>query len=351
MNIALISTYLTECGIATYTQALAEQLAKLNHKITILSEYGTDTFQDQNKALNGVNYIPCWNRKSFTPNQILNSLPKNIDVIHVQHEFGLFPRTLELFKLIYALQEMKIKTVITLHTVLNKSKRIEFNVLLHRAMDKGLQVIVHTHQASAFIPNSKIIPHGITFHKAKKTITETKNILVPGFISSSKGHLEIIEAFSKIYDPVMRTPILHIVGKATDLSYLNKVESNCVTFGIENGVKIYPQFQKDPGKWYEEADLVILGNSDLKFESPYSASGQLHTSVGYHIPIIAKAVPIYENHDGVLYYRNINELAQLIHINQQTKEQCRSRYWSWSQYRSWSLVAQVHLLAYLDKHM
>ena len=89
LKIAFISTFIDQCGIATYTEELAAAMQELGHSVSVFAEY-TSTPEP---ARWEIPYERCWSRED--PTTLSNVLAKlsnaKPDVIHVQHEFGLFP--------------------------------------------------------------------------------------------------------------------------------------------------------------------------------------------------------------------------------------------------------------------
>ncbi|GAG86758.1 unnamed protein product, partial [marine sediment metagenome] len=73
MNVAMISPWAVKCGIFTYTRNLSEALAEKGVEVYIIR-------------------LPRFGRKSDPIfNQVVNKIPVNeIDLIHVQHEYGLY---------------------------------------------------------------------------------------------------------------------------------------------------------------------------------------------------------------------------------------------------------------------
>src|SRR5688572_14831597 len=98
MNILLISTWKTECGIATYTEYLAKALQSLGHEITIFAEAKQKDLSPY-KDFEDFNVYRIWKRSAAFESQFgLKSIfdliqRSNIkpNIIHIQHEFGLFP--------------------------------------------------------------------------------------------------------------------------------------------------------------------------------------------------------------------------------------------------------------------
>ena len=215
-------------------------------------------------------------------------------------------------------------------------------------------VIVHTLAGYAYLtihaPSWKLttIPHG-TYLRAQTSVDPSRSvILCPGFVSPSKGHVEIIHAFAKaisISRNQLRTK-LRIVGLCRDDNYRQRLMSTIAQLDIEEDIEFVEGFVDSVTmhRHYQEAQFVILGNDK---GSPYSASGQLHTAAGYGLPILAKRVPIYDE-PCAIKYDNKHELANLILAFDHTavRDQASLASHIFASQRSWKHVADHHLRVY-----
>lgn len=338
MNIVQVSTYRQACGIATYTEALTQELRKQNHNVYVMAEIPPGTVTPEPES----HVFYSWRRQTFDglrfAKSILNS-PQIPDVVHFQHEFGIFPREDELFKAIKHLHENSVKCFITLHTVLRFPARKDFWIKLDQSSAK---VIVHSAAAQYILFNDDayVIPHGVELRNdahVKCTHVEI-SALVPGFMSPSKGHKEILEIIQKYPGPIE----LKFVGECKDPAYLTQLDSWIADMGIRDSVKIDLGFKPSLHADLMRADVVILGSGK---DSPYSASGQLHTALGYkHLHILAKNVPIYGGTPGVFLYRDPDEaLAALHNVMSRPRP---SELTEVAKQRSWPIVANKHILYY-----
>ncbi len=115
MKIAFISSYVPrKCGIATYTKDLAEELKnqKLEVQISAMeNEIRHDGYPPQVKSLINQEEILDYRKTASTLNE------DSVDIVHIQHEFGLFGG--ESGEYILELARLLTKPIIvTFHTVL-----------------------------------------------------------------------------------------------------------------------------------------------------------------------------------------------------------------------------------------
>ncbi len=222
MRIGIISSFPPiECGIATYCQYLT----------TALKEKGADIYVVCHKGGSGKKVFPAFDYEDgdiaekafrmmtrFTP-----------DVVHIQHEFGLFGRHfgVSVVPLIVQFRLVRIPVVTTLHTVYQDIPR-EHRIIIESIMANSDRVIVHeTYQKAALekILEGKdpgkivVIPHGARevtpVENAKRLLglpSDKKVILIIGYFRPSKNFELVIDIFPEI---CRRYPdvILVVAGK------------------------------------------------------------------------------------------------------------------------------------------
>lgn len=254
-HIAYISTWQTSCGIAEYTRYLTSQLPLK------------------------------WSVYRYP-----NLVPQNIDVIHIQHEFGILPNlNLEIN------QEKFI--VLTWHSVCRFSeehKKIALSIDVH---------VVHTQLQrqwlTPFLQNKPIfiIPHGSTLwnsipqEKAKKTLglsIDKKIVFVFGFSNQSKGYEDIALLASKVSSQI---PCIFIISAAphsvgVDINYMNRIRQMLIQHNACETVKILETHLSDEQiNLYADASDVLLFNYKGDLDTA-SASGAVHRIIAAGKPIV-----------------------------------------------------------------
>jgi glycosyltransferase involved in cell wall biosynthesis len=342
MNIVFISTYPPAyCGIGTYTAALTRELRAQGHQVTILAEHYGGVPEDP-QAFN------LWDRRSGYESpmglgRVAHALTHGQgkpDVVHIQHEFGLFPRNQDLRMLI---DEVKIPFVITLHTVPKLPKRLTELVPIDS------EIIVHTPAGAAEMAKRgrcvDIIPHGVEIVEVPGDHPK-QHILVPGFVSPNKGLEEILEAWA-LTDCFRRYKLL-IAGLCRDHHYEQIIRDKIQNLGIAGTVAFSNQFATEANYHanLHDALAVVLGADK---DTPYSASGQLHTALGYGLPIVAKNVPIYHAPGGILRYHSATECSRWLDALALDDALCatlRTHSEYAAQSRTWAKVAAQHVALY-----
>lgn len=299
MDIALVTTWNVPCGIATYSAALAKALQANGHRVTILSE------QDMERPLNQQGTVTCWRRgSSLTPLvQTVLSSPVKPDVVHFQHEYGLFPNTKELIKAVNALLSAHIRVVITLHTVTGKERWLSELYGNH-------EIVVHTAEGMAALgweAEPIYIPHGCIQGLPPKPELEDHDIplkiLVPGFVNASKATEEVVRAFVEL--PHSNCDMI-VAGLCRDPGYAEKLERIVDFSGGRVDLQLRYHSDEEIYRLFYDSDIVVLGRS---VTTPYSASGQMALAFSFGKPVLAQNSNIHLDHGGAaMLYSTFEEL-------------------------------------------
>ncbi|MFH1746744.1 MAG: glycosyltransferase family 4 protein [Planctomycetota bacterium] len=212
-RVAVIGNYLPRlCGIATFTTDLCEALVnEYEHlQCQVLAVNDTET---------GYEYPP---RVRFElEEQDLSSYHRaanflelrNIDLVNVQHEFGIFGGKAGRH-ILSLLHELRMPIVTTLHTVLQEPPEPEYGEVFQELVQLSDRLVVISHKAIELlqnlhqVPREKIdlIPHGIhdtpfidpNFYKDKFGIEGKWVILTFGLLGPAKGIEYAIQAMPEI---------------------------------------------------------------------------------------------------------------------------------------------------------
>ncbi|GAG60448.1 unnamed protein product, partial [marine sediment metagenome] len=173
MNVAMVTPWTVKCGIYTYTRDLSEALFKKGVDVCIIR-------------------IPRFGIKTLDIMKLVaNSVPEEVDLVHVQHEYGLYSGLEGTFYGVEGLKRLGKPVVTTMHSVGN------FNVDPVVCKNSDV-VVVHNEYCSRRLDHRNvIIPHGCggpfkcpPEEKCKKGLSiDPRAPLVGyvGFISPYKG--------------------------------------------------------------------------------------------------------------------------------------------------------------------
>ena len=288
LKVAFICSYPPrKCGIATFTSDL----------INSMKLAGGEDFEPQVFAMQSTSELPYRNPVKFAIRKDVkydyisaaNYINvTNIDLVSIQHEFGLFGGQGGSY-LSLLLKRLKKPVITTLHTILEKPPAVYFNSLTDvcEASEKvivmnkrGINMLRDTYG----IPQWKIelVSHGIPdlpftsngHYKRKLGMAGRRTILTFGLLSKNKGIEVMLRALPTI---VKANPsVLYIVLGATHpevlrhegQSYKLTLERMVRDLGLEKNVIFHNRFVED------EELFQFLNATDI-YVTPYLHKEQL----------------------------------------------------------------------------
>ena len=373
--VLIVSTYGSRCGIATYTEELAEWLVKENLRIHICAPQEPDSLV--NADIPGVTASSVWGRTSPALADHLLPVAKDFDIIHFQHEHGLFRSTDAFFQALKVFKQRGKKIVVTLHTVHTygdwENTRFLDLVRIHADI-----VIVHTpagHAAVAAARGDAVvirIPHGTRCNVQFGDRTEGMAYLdVPktwwksviggtfGFIGQGKALHATLQAFADgLSRRLIDTSAKYIVcGSAHDSAYRLFLRSVVDRSGCSGNI-----FLRDdlfvPREKVRHV-MAVFDYAVLNTESwTLSASGQTHVHAAYGVPLAVARRPIYDEaiQAGALPYiteKNTHDVT-LSHVNaiaalassSTVRKQVKDSMLAFGKRTGWNKVAKQHAAVY-----
>jgi glycosyltransferase involved in cell wall biosynthesis len=358
MRIIYISTYPpTECGIATYTQYLQTEVRSYGIEVFVLSQYGAkgdNVFEV---------YKPDDKDIAYNLFHIVSKLTP--DLIHIQHEFGLFghDRGVQIIDFLIRCKMADIPVITTLHTVYLKPAWKE-QMITSEILRLSKEIIVHeAYQKEALINEYKclkeihIIPHGVrkteTIKSAKELLglSSKKVVLLAGYFRTSKHFEKLIDIFPNVLARVpnavlliaCRLRVAEYNEKRKQLLRMMRFSDNKEHIRILKG-----QFpQKTLDHIMSAADVVVM---------PYSAgaqSGMLAQFATHNIPLVSSDLLSFkiwnkETGGGLTSYTNedyVNNICKILN-DDVLAEQMRKNIQKSNEHRFWSEIAKKHLHIY-----
>jgi len=219
-HVAFISTFDTDCGIATYTRMLANSLIQKGMKVSVLAEVTPEhTVSDEPMDYDGISVYRCWSRNA--PNWALTTeILQNIhpDVVHAQHEWTMIGQATQ--ALADVLSRFDGTRVITWHTPDFPSNERALSTFM--LFDSVSDLHILHNRSKVPIMSSQCmnavthIDHGILSIKPNPSAKATVQIgeRVPmlftyGFLSGGKGVHTFLKAALKA---VEKSPYFEVVA-------------------------------------------------------------------------------------------------------------------------------------------
>ena len=359
MRIGMISTYPpTECGIATYTEALRAPLDHRRHETFVVSQVGAS-----GRDVFGV-YDP---KQPFAETVFDVSTKLTPDLVHVQHEYGLFGSMhgVQFIDLLMRYRLVDIPVVTTLHTVYESLTRPQ-ELILNEIVEHSARVIVHEpyqkqtlkhYFGDRYDVDSKVavIEHGIREcgpvpgAKSRLGLDGRKVVMLCGYFRPTKGFHKIVERLPEL---VERDPEITLVlaGKLRGIEareYRDKLIRLVEDAGVDQRhIKVFR------GQFPQHTFDTVLSAADVMC-LPYEAgaqSGMMCQCFAMEAPVVASGLQAFRNAidrtgGGVIcdsdddYVDAIIEMLHDDHARKRMRESVR-RYIR--EEAGWSRVAERH---------
>ena len=312
-NVVMISDYNINCGIATYTKYLCDELKLLVSNLVILAE---DKMENETSTVEDEPYvIRCWKRNCADFSRLYAEVERiNPDLIIIQHEFGLFHR-MDIWNCFLS-QLSRWRVAVTFHTVLE-----------HRVPDLKAQldyrtrfmaevccreIIVHTPRARetlrdrGFSGRVHYIPHGCFKPQRLAKLPVTKydmfsqfSIFQYGFGGTHKGWefaIETVEHLVEKYPEVIYVGIFNVPIFERNDSYFRKLLDIVKKKGLENNIALHRGFQSEEMlRNFIRSCRVAL----FPYQVPnrnwcsWGASGAIQMPISLGIPMVLSNFPAF----------------------------------------------------------
>jgi glycosyltransferase involved in cell wall biosynthesis len=302
-QVAFIGTYLPrQCGIATFTTHLSEALTQADPSLSIFAIPVNDRVLDYD-------YPDCVRfelveQDVTSYHRAADFLNRSaIDVISVQHEYGIFGGVAG-SHILSLLREIQMPIVTTLHTILEEPLPEQRTVLLELALlsdrlivmsERGRQMLTDIYGINQ--KKIQVIPHGIpdvpfidpAFYK-DQLLAEGKSVLLTfGLLSPNKGIEMVIEALPAIIEQFPN--ILYVIVGATHPhirltegeTYRDGLMRQARDLGIADHVLFLGEFVS------EERLQEFIAATDIAI-TPYHTPGQITSGVLAYTMGAGKAV-------------------------------------------------------------
>ncbi len=361
MRIGYVSTYPPiECGIATYTSYLNEAVHSLHNETFVISQSGAQ----------GRNVFPVYDPGGASiATQIYNlSTRMTPDIIHIQHEFGLYgsQKGVQIIELIVRYRMVGVPVATTLHSVFPDFQEDE-KILTRLILNQSSLVIVHENYQreillKVFGPyySTKIwvIPHGVRDSvmdeqgKRKLELEGKKVVLLCGYFRPTKGFHKIIKMFPQVVEKIPNA-ILLIAGKSRGLEF---VDYQREFFEMINQSPVTEQILVLRGQFPQHTFDTILSAADLVC-LPYDKSGQsgiLAQSFAHRKPVVTSDLLPFRawldrSHGGLLAKDDAKMTEAIIKIlsDDDFRKQLEKNIIDYvNKDVSWKHVARLHIEAY-----
>lgn len=326
-HIIFLTTYGIRCGIASYSEYLVNTLNKTIPDSVLIHKMNSRSLKykiDSKGELNG-------------------------GIVHLQHEFGIFPdHTPDI--------SSKYKVITTFHTISDSEKMKSIIRKLEKQYDVA-GYIVHNECARANLSTSKeiwTIPHGSTMISEMNKMEARRRLGLGEFgVGKKIGFVFGFQSGDKHYERLMNAA--HNVGAYLLISGAPRedVKLDKSIFKDKGGAFLINRFLNEV-----EVNLYALASDFLLFDyegkSHYSVSGAMHRVIGAGRPVICSDIRHFsdiENEKSCLKFKDSKGLEKCIRMvldNPNEEERLGMEARRYASLTSWEKAAQRHINIYKD---
>lgn len=386
MRVAYITTWGQQCGIATYTEELAQALREDGVGPVAFAPAGEGAGI---REVPGIPWREVWSRNCAGLSAQLLAHLDGVDVLHFQHEDGLFR---DPSGFLAALDDCrkKVKTVVTLHTVRHYGGW-ESTGFYDDLCKLAHAVVVHTPEALVSLSHAKgrtttlvRIPHGTPRVAVESSIVNgveqrTRGVkflglpeplasmivnrevslgLAQGFQGPSKNSLASIRGFASAVARRLSTKSAFVIsGEAFDQSWWGILQGNIASTGYANRMFYSPQFVSHEQMAYvmAAADWGVLNTNAWVL----SSSGAAHLYAAYGVPIACASRPIYyealqagaipfdiRSDDPTMPSESLINVIGALSAHEDVREQVAADMRKWAASTDWAVIGRKHLELY-----
>jgi len=352
-KIAYVCNWAEHCGISSYSQALISHIQKIVPNVKIFSEIVPNPPDE-------ANVVYSWQRGNSMIETIENVLAWQPDIVHIQHEFGIFPKATHFLKMLEMLDSTPY--AVTTHSV-------------YEHLDKTIctscikNIIAHSDECKKLLlrlghlNTIHVVKHGCLVYPDTTelwNIFQTEYAIIQfGFGFNYKGvdmaidaiaYLKKDEKFKNIFYCYLCSENEYTYSIHSEYySYLKKkvLESH-----LQENVVILRGFlsEKVISNFLRTARLAIFPYKTDPNNCVYGASGAIRHAMANGVPVIASDSHLFDDLEGIVPRTN-NYLTLALEIdkifsNQNYKQKLVQKNLRFVQDNNWDVIAQTHIDVY-----
>ena len=344
IKVAFIGNYGTACGIATYNQALINEL-KYHVDIKVFAEYADE--ERSTRLPDDPSWIiRCWSRHDHPKTDLIDCVNSwNPNVVHFSHEYGIWHKAYYFTQIISTFKQRGYKVISTMHSVYE-----HIDKLVSESSVPNL--VVHTEQAKVTLVKKGIeedrihvIPHGSKFYKGTSDSPELleplwntwqseHTIYQPGFLFGYKGHLRMLNVVAALKN---KYPDVHYIiqGSENKLNMeehdelYNKIIDQSKFLGITENVTVNRGFVSEEVLMsaIRTVKICVLPYNNHPEHDVRASSGAARTILPTSTPMVVSGVHLFDDLEGVVprardefeLFTTIDDIFSNYHSNVQSQ--------------------------------
>ena len=325
IKVAFIGNFAASCGISTYNENLLHEL-KQEVDLRLFAEYlkEGEITEDPNWV------VRCWSRKEHPKLDLIkNIIEWNPEVVHISHEYGIFPYAYQFTSLVSNLRAKGIKVITTFHSIYEHIDK----TVTENSTD---YIVVHTEEAKEVLAKKgisrdkiNIIPHGSSVHAESEeklidalwnTWNSNHTIFQPGFLFSYKGHERVLRAVANLKE---KYPDIHYIIQGSENQFTQnehdelykKLITEAERLGISHNITINRGFVSMDVlmSYIRTVKCCVLPYQTHKEHDVRATSGIARLVLSTTTPLIVSDVHLFDDLKGIVpIVKNDEELTLAI---------------------------------------
>jgi glycosyltransferase involved in cell wall biosynthesis len=299
LKIAMVASYGMNCGLATYTKYLCDEMKPMVADLKVFSEVGPS--DDTNR---------CWDRLGNDYSQLLAEIRAyNPDVVYVQHEYGCFNNGARWNTLIGHLNAL-YRTIVVLHSVYDHVDKLVFEAPCQ-------ELIVHSKSSKELLLGRGVdhceiytIPHGCLVDEKHynfrfSQIKSEHVIFQYGFGFEYKGWdqaIDVIDQLRHLFPDVVYIGVFNVSQFAKEFSeeYYKRLMRKVRDRGLTNHFVLHKGFRSEQilMSYMKQANINIFPYWNHPEWLVHGASGAVRLALASGTPTILGDVPFFSEFKG-----------------------------------------------------
>lgn len=360
LKVAMVSQYGINCGIATYTKYLCDEMRPLVADLKIFAEDADVKDCDQDEK-DGV--VRCWKR-SGDYFRILPEIAKyDPDVIYVQHEYGSFSHGANWNGLIGHLNS-RWRTIVVLHSVYDHPDKLIFEapcqeVIVHSATGRDLLRSRGVDQCTiSHIPHGCMPPIKI---ETKFSRIESQHVIFQyGFGFEYKGWenaINVVDQLKDNYPDLVYIGVFNVskFSKSFNNLYYDRIMEQVRQRGLEKHFVLHRGFRSEPIllSYMAQSSVGLFPYWNHPEWRVHGASGAVRLALASGVPTILGDVPFFSEFKGHVpvcdtiqdYVDTITKIFE----DPEYRDEVKKKTLTFIQNRTWEKIAKWYLSVKSDE--
>lgn len=348
LKVAMIASYGLNCGLATYTEYLCNEMKKLVADVKVFSEVGPSD-----------NITRCWDRQGEDYSQLLKEIYNyNPDVVYIQHEYGSFNNGARWNTLVGHLSA-RYRTLVVLHSVYDHFDKLVFEgacqeIIVHSVSGKDLL-------EAKGVDHCKIhhIPHGCLVdndhYELKFSQIKTEHMIFQyGFGFEYKGWdnaIHIVKQLKDQFSDIVYVGVFNVSQFSKEFSdtYYQRLMRKVRDEKLENHFVLHKGFRSEKilMSYMKQASVNMFPYWNHHEWMVHGASGAIRLALASGTPTIVGDVPFFSEFKGHIPVCNtiedyVNEISKIF-VDPQYKQMVCDKTQDFIYHRTWDKIAKKYL--------